>query len=427
MTTLQAGIDQLLAELREPILGLKIVATLTISGKTGTTIDARVGKLGTSAPSNRYEGWHVWSPTGADVDQFRTVASQSTDAAGITTFTFIGASFSATVTSVTVYLFHPDVPTADLLALMQHALTYDFFEATVPLTEGADGDFQASTVTDFTDSGATSSKVATAADTFPGLDRSLRVANAGAGDYTATASQRISRGKQLYRWAIVRADVGTARMRVVDTSGNLLGEVATTEEDWTFVYARFTPGSTIEEIVTRFGGDEASAVSIWATSGFIRPGNRNVVLPAGVSRRNRLKAISIAQFDMAGSEAGAYVAASRELFRLREGEHYRYSDNHLAANARYIELEADLSDYPVWLTYLRPYGEVNTISWTAGTGDTDCDLDRWTARNKHLLAKYYKRWKGYRNDALDEVEAIEAESVTVPPEEERMIGAWSLR
>ena len=413
-------IDQLLDEVDG--LGFKLtLATVTASASTATTTDARVN----AAATNRYKGAFLWVPAAAAAgDRIRSIASHSVSA-GTATLSTNGPTYTGGDTAIAAYILaiHPDL----LMNLLNDVLRLERFETTVPLTpDVADGDMQSTAVTDWTATNTTRAK--TTSDVFNGA-RSLQLTNSAADGHGATADITVPRGRSIKPWAIGRASgASTARLRAVDTSDNSLESVSTTQEAWQFMWLTVNPGAAIEQIALWLQGDEELAVTVWGALGFQVPGARRYALPSSITKRSHLKAVSVANFSAAGDESGTMLAESWNLERIYAGEgrdDFRYIDEQISANPFQIEFGKDRSQQPIFVTILRPYADIDTL--TDPTDTTSCDLERFIPRAKHLLAKRYAQFAEYRRDALDEEVAIEHETATAAPGRVEVRGGFSRR
>src|SRR3990167_2977624 len=348
MSFLIPTVTEILDELldRCPELGVKLtLATVTTATALATTTDPRAMVSGTNAPSNRWAGMYLWAPGLTADDRIRSIigpASGSPVSATVFTFT-VNRVFTANNSAVTGYVLgmEPNI----LVGLLNDALRREPFLTTVPLTEPVDGDMQTSGVANWADAGATSSKVTTAANVPFELAQSLFANNTGANGYTASGAVRIPRAQTLYIWAIVRADIGTATLWLVDGSGTAIDSMTTTQEEWMFIWKQIAPSSTIEEVAFRLGAAGAGDDSYWGGVGFLSPGATNFQLPSWMAERWQFRALSIARFPVAGSTGGEELARSRQLERLEEGQDFRLYFPEGAANPAWVELNGDYSGY----------------------------------------------------------------------------------
>lgn len=408
-------------------LGVKFtIADVTNGVATATTTEADVMRGGTNAPTSKYATWFLWVPGLVTEDeQVRTVTGFSVSGTAAT-FT-VNRAYAATAAAQTAYLIKKPTPSR-LVALLNDALRCETFLTTVPLTEPVDGDMQTSGVSNWTPSAGTpGSKVTTAANVPFELAQSMFVNNANANDYMASTAVRIPRGQTLYIWAIVRADIGTATLWLVDSSGTAIDNMTTTQEEWMFIWKQITPTSTIEEVVFRLGAAGAGDDSYWGGVGFLSPGACNFVLPSWMAERWQFRALSIARFPVAGSASGEELARSRQLERLEEGTDFRLYFPEGAANPAWVELNADYTGYPLFLSGLRPYADIDTLSVTDLTTTTRCNLNLVVARAMHLLGQGYPDEYGrYYNQGIIEADVIRRGQRTDQPKKqrERFVFGW---
>jgi len=413
--TLTEILDELLD--RCPKLGMKItLAAVNNGAATATTTDSRLMSGGTNTTPAENARSHLWVPglTTAD-DRIRSIvgpASGSPVSATVFTFT-VNRVYAAGDTNETAYVIgmKPDT----LVDLINDALRKEPFVATVPLTEPVDGDMQTSGVGSWTDSNSTSSKVTAAANVPFELTQALRVLNSGANGRTRPALVRIPTGKSHYVWAIGRADVGTAVLRIADASDTEIATISTTEEDFMFLWAQVTPGATVEGLYLEPGGSGASDDTYWGGVGLLREGARNFLLPSWMADRWQFRSLSIARFPV-NQGSGVEVAASRQLERLTEGEDFRLTFAEAGANPGWIELDPAYTGYPLFLTGWRSFGDIDTLSVSDLTTTTRCNLNLAVARSMHLLAEAYPTEYGrYYNQGIVEADAIRRGQVTDLP------------
>ena len=418
-TPFSTSLDQLIDEVEG--LGYKFT-TVAINAGTVTTNEPEFNKDGANAPGERFQNGYLFVPSGVAADRVRSNSTIAV-AAGVTTITHNGPDTAAGGGAQTAYLL--SMNPLHLIRIGNDALGLEYNEMTVPLSLVTDGDMQTSGVTNWTDTSATSSKVTTAANVFFGL-RGMRVLLSGASGYTVNAANvRISRGKSWRAWAIVRADVGTAILRVVDASGNSLATVQTTEENWTYVWVDFTPGSTIEEIAFRLEGSGATDDIYVAAVGFQRVGERLVYLPSWATKRDRIRSLSVASYTGSGSETGAVPAFSRVLASLEEGLDYRFIAEPMAANVSAIEIlpagiarHPSLLNSPLWITGERPYSDIE--SFTVISDTSTIEPERLVTRMKYLLGKNHPAYfTGLREVAEEEILGRIPASTTREPERVR--------
>lgn len=412
------ALDQLLDEVVG--LGIKFTGTATASGQTVTTNSPIINRGGANKPPTDLQGRYLWIPSETGDDRVHSITTVSVAAStGVTTITTLD-TYDSTTTAGTMYVLaiHPDI----LINLLNDGLEVEYTDITLPLSADiTDGDMQTSGVTNWSDTNATSSKVTTAANVLYGV-RGLRVLNSGANGYTATAAaSRIARGKTFRVWAIVRADVGTAVLTVVDTSGNSLASVEYSEENWGLVWVDMSPGSTIEEVKFRLGGSGASDDTYWAAVGYYRPDEMNLDLPSWADAKHKVKALSVAEF-RGTTDSTAYQARSRSLRRLDEGVDWRYVNEGASLHPDYIELlRRDLlSDMPLYLTGTRPRSDFGTLTSGGDMSDTVyIELQVWKERAKQLLGERYPAaFPGMAEIAAGKLAQRETLRATEPPVEQ---------
>ena len=414
-TTGTQAIDQLLDEV--PGLGIKFTGTATASGQVVTTNNPIINRGGSNKPSNDLAGRFVYIPSETGDDQIHTITTVSVaPTTGITTITTLD-TYDSTTTNGTMYVLaiHPDI----LRNLLNDALELEYTDITLPIVgDITDGDMQTSGVTNWSDSSAASSKVTSASNVLYGI-RGLRVLNSGANGYTATAAAyRIARGRPFRVYALVRADVGTAVLTVVDTSGNELASDSYSEENWGLVTVDVSPGSTIEEVKFRLGGSGAADDTYWAAVGYYRPDDTEIVLPTWADAHQKVKAISIARYH-GSTDSGHYQAFSRELSALKEEDDWQYVNEGASLNPYFVRLlRRDLlSDMPLFITGSRPRSDFGTLS--ADSDSAYIELQVWKERAKILIGERYpSAFPGLAEMATKKLMQREVLRATSAPKEE---------
>lgn len=408
-----AVIDQLLDEVQG--LGVKFTGTATASGQVVTTNNPIINRGGSNKPANDYAGRLLYIPSETGDDQVHSIKSVSVaESTGITTITTLD-TYDSTTTNGTMYILslHPDA----LRNLLNDSLELEYTDITIPLiADVVDGDMQTSGVTNWSDTNAQSSKVITAATVLYGI-RGLRVALSGANGYSETAAaSRIVRGQQFRAFAIGRADVGSAVMTVVDTSGNTLASASSTEENWNLIWVDVSPGSTVEEVKFRLGGSGASDDTYWACVGFYRVDDLIIDLPTWADAKHKVKAISTANFRGA-TDSTAYQALSRSLHRLDEGRDWRYVNEGASIHPYYIELmnRNFLDEWPIFITGSRPRSDFGTLS--ADSDTCYIELQVWKERAKSLIGRRYPTaFPGLEGEGSRGIAERAALRETSPPE-----------
>lgn len=416
--TLEEVLDQLFTEMGEE-LGFKVPAVTAVgASSTATTTEPRL----TNPFASQFDNYFLWTLAATLAANRSKQITNIAATSGTATITHAGPNYTVGAADLVGYILRID-PTI-LLNIIADALALEYYRTTVPLTEVVDGDMQTSGVASWTATNAELSKVTAAANVPFELAQVLSVLSTAAGGNGESGLLRIPRGKSIYPWVIGRAEVGTALCRLVDSAGVSIDTITTTQEDWQFLWKSISPASTVEKIAFQLGGSALGDQTYWAAAGFLRPGVRDVTLPSWLSRRFQFESLSIADFPVSGDETGAEFAGSRRLRALSEprGE-FRLSFPELAANPARIELRPDLTGKPLFLTALRPFGDVDTLA--ALPDLTRCDLDLVVQRTKHLLGKSLKSLFGaYFNEGLIAADAIRRQGRTERPRERSRSWTW---
>lgn len=224
--------------------------------KTGTQL---VLADGTIRDGDYYDSAWAGFPDNTAPDREGLISGLSVSSA-IATVTF-GPAFASAPNSTQVEIH--GVPPSVIEDAINEFLRNQREEAWHPVSLVADAGMEASGVTDWTDSDATSSKVTTAANVIFGR-QALRVANSSAGGYTRTASIPVRPYQNYILAAIAQAAVGTARLQAYDVTNSVAIDAKTTDDEVHQVIAfTFQAPSGCKELQIRLVGDEATADIYW--------------------------------------------------------------------------------------------------------------------------------------------------------------------
>ena len=127
-------------------------------------------------------------------------------------------------------------------------------------------------------------------------------------------------------------------------------------------------------------------------------------------------------WQVGGSGGGEELARRRQLQRLEEGPNGDFSlyFPEGGANASWVELHGDYTGYPLFLSGLRPYADIDTLSVTDLTTTTRCNLNLVVARAMHLLGQAHPdKYGRYYSQGLVEADAIRRGQQTDPPPKQR--------
>lgn len=189
--------------------------------------------------------------------------------------------------SYELHAFHPD----RLHRWINEALGRLSYPTRAPLTVIADGDLEATTVASWTASGATLSKVTTAAGVLFGT-RALRVANTAANGYAESTSVPVEPGTSWSIAAGVRAVSGTARLVVYDqTNAAAIQTIMSTAAPYRVLYGRFSVPAGCRALTVRLGGSEASADTYWDHVQLLDDLTHLAAAPAWVTREGQIEAV----------------------------------------------------------------------------------------------------------------------------------------
>ncbi len=162
--------------------------------------------------------------------------------------------------------------------------TFQWVKRTFPYSLVPDGDMNASAVTDWTDTNATSAKVAA---TFAKPDRNISVTDSGsAGGFTAPAANLFVEPDKPYYlevtgWGTDSADSGTLQVKDVTNSSAAitLTETVIDRMEPEILRNTFTTPSGCKEIQIRLVADAASDVVSWANLQFRKNEQDEYILP----------------------------------------------------------------------------------------------------------------------------------------------------
>lgn len=254
---------------------------------------------------------------------------------------------------------------------INRALEDVYFQNEVALSIFADGDMQSSATSSWTGaSGATLSKVTTAGFTPFGI-RSLRVQNDSTNDYAQSGTVTLTKGSQVFVWAIVGVNSGTAELVLYDVTNSAeFGTTKTsTEVQPTFIYRSESIPATCAKIAARLQGDEASADIYWNQLGGYRANGSRVFLPSTFDERFKIEKLTYAKFD--STDALSINTADVDP------SDYSFLFSNPAANPYAVQFHnTKWLGMPLFIQGRRPYSDMGALSAQADI--TTCPL--------HLIA-----------------------------------------
>lgn len=249
-------------------MGVRMDGTLTAATTTLLTIgagnSARYFKSGRTDESDRYiEGVEVYVTSGTvPVPNPNGIAATDISIGTLTPSVTYGTAPDATAT-FDVYL--RDVRSRDLRDAVNQLLRGTFYETMVPLTQVVDGDMESSATSDWTASNATHSKV-TGANTLYHGARASRVLATAASGYIQSTTILVdpTNAPTWFVRAVVRADIGTARLIPYDVTNS----ANITTEDWTnrgwgVIEITFTLPATCEALAFRLQSVADADDTMW--------------------------------------------------------------------------------------------------------------------------------------------------------------------
>lgn len=415
MTVWSTTLDQLLDEVAG--MGLKFTGTATASGTTVTTTDPEIIK-GTAGTSYRFQQKFLYVSSATGADEVHAIVSHviSGNTATITTL----GTYGSTYTNAACYILA--VPPSQLMALANDALDLEYTDFQAPLRSGPDdADMQDSATTSWPDtSNVTMAVQATAAEVLFGT-RSKSATFSAAG-YSQSTLVNVGTNKSILVWGIWKSDVGTNGFELVDSSGNSLASVTSTQEIWVMGKKELEVG--VESVRIRLTGSAASDQGDWNAAVIVKTGDRLFKAPSWVDERFKAHpGLAASTFHTSATEADTWEAESMTLQLLEEGVHYRYITRKGDANPHQFEIldaGAQFLSNPMWIVGGRPYSDFGTISTYSGT--TNCPIQVWKERIKVLIGE---RWPQAFPDLASMASAKlaqrEALRQTAPPEEQVVV------
>lgn len=389
-TAWSVSLDQILDEV--PGYGWKFTGTATASGATLTTTDPEINKLGTAAPSGRFEGRFLYIPGGTvGTDQIHSITSLSVSGA-TTTITTLG-TYGATYTNAVMYIMsdHPDVARRK----GNDALGAITVENMIPLYHGPpDADLQDTDTVDSSwgETAATDTATTTASGVWAGKN-SLVVTDSGSGGgLTQSALLPAPHDGSGTAFGIVKPSVGTSALRVIDNSGNIHETVTVTQREHMLIKKRFTLDAADNGLRLELVGVTASAAASWTHAWVVKDNLRFFRLPTSIDERFRFVTLARAVFHAAGDEADTWLADSVEWVRLKENEDYRPNIRQGDANPTSVILEPHVPlDEPLFIIVAASYANSYGVD---GTFSTDASTNNCPPR---LLVPYVKHLIGLRH------------------------------
>lgn len=273
-------------------LGLRTNGTLTGSSTTALTCATYPYKNNrTNADNSLYVGAEVYVTSGATPTPNPNGISAYAPATGV--FTPSVDYSVAPDNGSTFSLYLRDVSMTEIRAAVNDALRKRYYKTYWPVTLVDDGDMRSSATSAYTASNATLSKVTTSGNVVYG-PRSLRtLSTSGAGyGYQRLKVPNPSSQAQWYIQALVRAEVGTARLTVYDVTN----AATILSEDWDklgwgIVNFSFQIPSGCEQIEIRLGTSATSDDAYWNYVMAYPQGMESVALPDWVDRAGQVQQV----------------------------------------------------------------------------------------------------------------------------------------
>ena len=413
-------IDQVIDDIPDNRLGYKFTGTATASGVIATTTDPRLGKGGADALTEKFLNWYLWIPEETGADQTHLILSHATvESTGVTTFTTLGPNYGSTTTDKTMYVLaiHPD----QLIALINDALERVFTDYRVGIGTGPDDShFQDDNTTSWAaTSNVTVTKTTTASEVLSGV-RAGDFAFSAAG-YSQSTLVNVGTSRNVMMWGIMKADVGTGTMRLVDASDNTLTGVDFTQEIWLLILKQYTNDTTDEAMRIQIRGAANLDVVHVQEAHIVREGKSLFKAPSWLDERFKQIGLSQVELNTSGTETDTYEAEMLTYHRLEEGDDYQYVNRRGDVNPHQFQLlKSGLTNRPLFIEAKLPYSYFGTMT-VAGieTDTTTAPLHVLAARCVILLSEKFQAFDSI-NTAKFERLAAELEQVrhTRPAEPE---------
>ncbi len=390
-------LDQLIDEVEG--FGVKFT-TATIAAGSVTTNDPRI-VANVNSSGNAYVNQSLYVPTAAGADLVRSLDEGASVTSGVATLPHLGPATAVNGSPVTAYILgmHPST----VWNLINDGLSEEYFLQKQPLSLVPDPGFDdgvsnfgagtnATIVTETTASlvfqGSASGKVVvTAADGFVPLGTA--VPNPVNGLVFAAMISRLT-------------STGTARLMLTDGSGTEVESVTHTETAWT--YSWLQANSSAETLLLRLGSPSSAATFYVDDLWLLYPQDRYMYLPSHANARYKIRSVERSGFAAMGSSSGTARAFSRETVKLGDRD-FRYTEYDQDANPYAIEFSENVLRYPLWVTYERPFSDIDTI--TVGQDPTNCPQKQIVARCKLLLGMRHDTWPRLEAQARSEIRGIQ--------------------
>ena len=294
-----------------------------------------------------------------------------------------------TETDEDIFVFEKGIHPSYVVDAMNTALRDLYFSSREPLSLAADAGFQSSATSSYT-VGATGtfSKVTTAANVYPGMQRAGRFQCAATNDYIHQAFN-VHPGKPFYAGALIRADVGTAKLVLYDVTNGAEIEASDapehTGEHWGYLSRTVTAPSGCESIQVRLQGEESSADFYLNGLWVYRPNESMVSLSSDWDTSHKAMALTKAAFreNIATGVDGGFSTQSVEIPR----SDYGYEFSRPAANPNTVHLYKGTLELnqPIWIQGRRPHIDIDGPFTLALSETTSADLDLMDAATRVKL------------------------------------------
>ena len=259
------------------------------------------------------------------------------------------------LTGFGVYSKH--VPVSMIKSAINRALAKRTYESWYPLTLLVDGDMETSGVGDHTAvASGVPTKVATPTTDVLFGPQSLKVAAAGTASgsrFEAISVEPLVQNTWLL-WAIVRADVGDAKLQAWDATNSAEIDSKTwTYEGWGVLCFTFTVPLTCRTLHVRLLGNSASDIAFWNRVGLLPVGDM-VPAPDWMETRGQLKGLYQTG---TGSPGSPFIGNPTQVTWSR-------LESDMSAVGSQFKIRVPRISGPLWAVVRRPFASLSAMTDT---------------------------------------------------------------
>ena len=342
---------------------LQVRATGTLTAAATSTVTCGTSPFKTQrtdASSKKYEGDQIYlEAAAANVTPNPQGIAAYVASTGV--FTPDVAWANAPVSTLVFDVFLRGVSRQLVIDAINDTLRQQFYESRIPLSWVTDGDMETSGVGSWTASNATLSKVTAAANLYGGL-QSLRVLATATPGYAQSATILVNPtyAGQWWAYAIVRADVGTARLTAYDVTNS--ASIDTSDwslRGWGVMAMSFSLPATCEALAFRLTSVTSADDTMWNGLFAFPALALEHPLPDWVVRADQVRAIESTDYTR--------YDPSQDFWRPTP---YDLLPDHSNVNRRFRVRIEQPTVGPLMLRAIRPYSALS-----ADTDTTFCPQD----------------------------------------------------